>query len=237
MPRSRPLYRIDPNEIPRYPVGEVARYVGMPTTTVHNWVSGRQYSNAAGQQYWENLIERPDPSDQRLSFSNLLEVFVLNALRKQYRVKMREVRTALEYTKQQLGVDRVLLSKKLKVMQGNVFLEHLGKLINIGKGGQEAMPEILHAYLERIDFDPHGIPRRIFPLTREDFRNAPRLVTIDPTIAFGRPVVERKAIKTSTIAERFFVVGESIDEIADDFDLKAFEVEEAIRYEGNPIAA
>jgi len=73
-------------------------------------------------------------------------------------------------------------------------------------------------------------------VTREDFRNSPRLVTIDPVIAFGRPVLERRGIKTSVIAERF-LVGETIVEIAADYDLEAFEVEEAIRYEALASAA
>lgn len=235
--KIRDLYLVDPNELPRYSVEEASRYVDMPKTTVHNWVSGRQYPSSAGPQYWANLIQRPDPEDTRLSFSNLIEVYVLNALRKQYRVKMREVRTALEYTQDELEVDRVLLSPHLRATEGNVFLEHLGSLINIGKGGQEAFPEILQAYLERIEWNLQGVPRRMFPLTRDDYHSAPKFVAIDPTVAFGRPVLERKAIKTSTIAERFFLAGQSMSEIAEDFDLKAIEVEEAIRYEGHPLAA
>lgn len=210
--------------------------MGVPQTTIHNWISGRDYRSAAGQQHSKPLISRPEPGDQRLSFSNLVEVYVLNALRKQYRVRMPEIRVALEYTQEQLGVDRVLLSKGLRAMERNVFLHHLGKLINIGKGGQEAMAEILDAYLQRIEWLPQGAPKRLFPLTREDFRSSPRLVTIDPVIAFGRPVLERRGIKTSVIAERF-LVGETIVEIAADYDLEAFEVEEAIRYEALASAA
>jgi uncharacterized protein (DUF433 family) len=191
---------------------------------------------AAGEKHWEALIHRPAPGDSRLSFSNLIEAHVLTALRKQFRVKMPQVRSALEYAREKLGVDRVLLSKNLRVMKGNVFLEHLGKLINVGRGGQEAMPEILQAYLQRIDWDLQGSPVRMFPLTRDDYHNAPKLVTIDPVLAFGRPVVERRGITTSVIAERF-KVGESMLEIAEDYDLEAFEVEEAIRYEALALAA
>jgi len=98
------------------------------------------------------------------------------------------------------------------------------------------MPEILQAYLERIEWDPQDCPIRMFPLTRDDYHDAPKLLTIDPVIAFGRPVVERKAITTSVIAERF-KVGESILDIAEDYDLEAFEVEEALRYEALAHAA
>ena len=231
------LYAIDPRELPRYSVAEAARYLRMPASTLKTWISGRPYPVAAGQRYWEGLIRRPEPSDPRLSFSNLIEAHVLLALRKQFQVKMGEVRAALEYAGKKLGVERVLLSRQLRAMEGNVFLEHLGSLINLGKGGQQAMPEILRVYLERIEWDgSQGAPLKIFPLTRDDVRNAPRLVAIDPVRAFGRPIVESKAITTSVIAERF-KVGESIQELAEDYDLEASEVEEAIRYEALARAA
>ena len=221
---------LDPNELPRYTVPEAAHYLRMSENTLKSWISGRSYPVVGGEKHWEGLIERPDEGDSRLSFSNLIEAHVLFALRKQYRVKMREVRTALDYAREQLGVGRVLLSPQLRVMRGNMFLERLNELINVGKGGQGAMPEILGAYLERIEWDLAGLPARIFPITRVDPLESPRILAIDPKVAFGRPIVERKAIKTSAITERF-LAGESIADLADDYDLKAFEVEEAIRYE------
>jgi len=98
------------------------------------------------------------------------------------------------------------------------------------------MPEILEAYLERIEWDLVGLPRKIFPLTRAAQLDSPKILAIDPKIAFGRPIVERKAIKTSTIAERFRA-GESIADLAEDYDLEVLEVEEALRYEALPDAA
>ncbi len=221
---------LDPNELPRYSVPEAARYLRMAQATVKSWVSGRSYPVTGGQKYWEGLIERPDEDDPRLSFSNLIEAHVLLALRKQFRVKMKEVRTALLYAKERFGIDRVLLSSQLRATKGNVFLEHLNQLTNIGKGGQAAMPEVLEAYLERVEWDLAGFPKRIFPLTRAEHLDAPKILAIDPKLAFGRPIVERKAIKTSAIAERF-LAGESIADLAEDYDLEVFEVEEAIRYE------
>jgi uncharacterized protein (DUF433 family) len=233
---SKALYSVDPNELPRYSVTEAARYLRMPNTTLKSWVSGRRYPVASEERHWEGLIHRPSAEDPRLSFSNLIEAYVLLALRQQYRVKMPEIRTSLRYAQEKLGVERILLSKSLRAMKGNVFLQHLGKLINVSRGGQEAMTEILQAYLERIEWEPQDHPVRMFPLTRDDYHAAPKLVMIDPVMAFGRPIVERRAISTSVIAERFRV-GESILEIAEDYALEAFEVEEALRYEALALAA
>ena len=208
----------------------------MSETTLKSWVSGRSYPVTGGEKHWDALIHRPSPEDSKLSFSNLIEAHVLLALRKQYQVKIRQIRTALDYAREELGIERILLSPELRVLPGNMFLQRLGELINVGQGGQGAMPEILGAYLERIDWDFAGVPARIFPWTRADHLDAPKILSIDPRIAFGRPVVERKAIKTSTIVERFRA-GESISDLAEDYDLEVFEVEEAIRYEALPDAA
>lgn len=227
----------DPIEVPRYTIPEAARYLPMSAATLKSWVAGRPYSTLKkGPIWWENLIHRPDPEDPRLSFSNLAEAFVLLALRKQYRVKMHDVRVALDYSKHKLGVKRILLSKDLRVVQGSIFLQRLYELINVGAGGQVAMPEILGAYLQRIEWSKDDLPLSIFPFTRAGYLDSTKLLRISPRIAFGRPVVERKAIKTSAIAERF-KAGDSILELAEDYDLEAFEVEEAIRYEAIPIAA
>ena len=55
-------------------------------------------------------------------------------------------------------------------------------------------------------------------------------VVIDPRIQFGRPCLTGTGITTSIIAERF-AAGETIAEIAADYDREAADVEEAIRYE------
>lgn len=223
-------------EVPRYSIPEAAWYIGMPRSTLATWVRGRSYPSAGGEQWWEHLIVRPDPNDPRLSFSNLAEAYVLNALRKQYSVRMPDVRTALTYAAEHYQIPRFLLSEHLRVVQGNVFLERLGRLINVGKSGQEGIPEILASYLDRIEWNKAGFAARLSPVTQLDPARSPKFVVIDPNIAFGRPIIRKKAIKTATISERF-QVGESILEIAQDYDLDIAEIEEAIRYERPALAA
>src|SRR5690349_11836891 len=106
----------------------------MSATTLKSWVSGRNYPVSEGEKHWAGLIHRPDEGDSRLSFSNLIEAHVLLALRKQYRVKMREIRTALEYAQARYKISRVLLSPQLRATAGNIFLDYLNELTNLGKG-------------------------------------------------------------------------------------------------------
>ena len=95
------------------------------------------------------------------------------------------------------------------------------------------MKEILRAYLRRIERDENGLAKQLFPFTRiasDGKANDPKIVAINPRIAFGKPVIAGTGIPTSIIAERY-KTGESISEIADDYRRKLIEIEEAIRCE------
>ena len=59
---------------------------------------------------------------------------------------------------------------------------------------------------------------------------APRVVVVDPRIAFGRPVLVGTRIPTEVIYQRF-EAGESIEQLADDYGRTPSEIEEAIRCE------
>jgi len=224
----------DAKEAPRYSIAEAARYLQIPSATLSSWFAGRQYPVIGGTKDFSPLIDRPDKSDPRLSFANLIEAHALRALRCRYQVPMRAIRTALDYAESESGIRRLLLSDELRAMPGEVFLQRLDGIVNIGRGGQHAIKGILEMFLQRIDRDGHGAPLRLFPFTRPPEqiadRESPRLVLIDPQIASGRPILSSKAIRTATVADRF-TAGESISELASDYGLTAPEIEEAIRYE------
>jgi uncharacterized protein (DUF433 family) len=98
------------------------------------------------------------------------------------------------------------------------------------------MPEILEAYLERIEWDEAGFAAKLSPVTRDEPMKSPKLILIDPEVGFGKPIVRSRGIKTSTISERFNL-GESIRDLAADYDVGIDEIEEAIRYERPALAA
>jgi uncharacterized protein (DUF433 family) len=62
------------------------------------------------------------------------------------------------------------------------------------------------------------------------------VVSIDPLVAFGRPVIIGSRITTADIADRF-KAGESSADLARDYDRPQEEIEEAIRCELETAAA
>ncbi len=77
---------------------------------------------------------------------------------------------------------------------------------------------------------------RLYPFSREPRLKGPgieeqsKLVSIDPYVSFGRPVIVGSSIRTEIIAERFFA-GDSMDDLVTDYRLTKAEIEEAVRYE------
>ncbi len=221
----------DPRAIPAYLLNEAAHYTGVPTGTLRGWVTGRTYQTAEGHTRSEPLVLLPQKGVPMLSFINLIEVHVLSAIRREHRIAMPRIRMALDYLSRQFHSKHPLAEHDLDTDGIDLFVEKYGELINISRGGQLAIKEILKVYLQRIERDENGLARQLFPFTRavSDI-NDPKVVGINPRIAFGKPVVAGTGVPTSIIAERY-KTGESISDIADDYRLQPGEIEEAIRYE------
>jgi uncharacterized protein (DUF433 family) len=214
---------------PRYLLSQAARYVRISPTTLRSWVVGRPYFAAGTTKQFRPLIIPPDSNDSRLSFSNLIEAHVLRALRAHHDVPMADVRAALDYAERELKIRRLLLREDLKTAAGAVFLEHLGLLVNLGRSGQIAIKEVLAAHLERIQWDPSGLPSSLFPVSTAGLRG-PQIVNIHPRIAFGRPHISGKGVRTQTIVERLDA-DESRETLMSDYGLTDAEIDEAVLYE------
>ena len=224
-------YRYDDvREAPTYGITEAAHYLRVPTSTIRWWVTGRSYHVETGHQLSKPIIEPPSPESNLLSFINLIEIHVLDAIRRKHRIPLDKVRTALYYLKKEFQSKHPLADAEFETDGMNLFVQKYGQLINISEAGQLAIKELLQAHLRRIDRDTSGLPLRLYPFTRKRETNEPKAVVIDPYVSFGRPVLKGTGIATSVIAERY-KAGESMDELAKDYGRNRLEIEEAIRCE------
>ena len=217
-------------DIPAYTLAEAARYARLPVATLRSWVLGRQYPTAEGRGEFPPLIRPASRRPPWLSFSNLIEAHVLRSLRTEHGVPVKELRRALAFAEKTLGIDRLLLRPELRTGAGKVFLDRYGELIELTASGQLAMRRLFEEHLKRIDWDSSRFPVRLYPFLSASTPSGDRPIAIDPRIAFGRPVVVSKGIATSTIAERLDA-GESVKDIAADYDLAQSEIEQAVVYE------
>jgi uncharacterized protein (DUF433 family) len=163
-----------------------------------------------------------------LSFFNLVETHALRSLRVIHGIDLPKIRMALDYVKKKLGWPRPLIHEGFKTDGIGLFVDHLGRLIEVSAGGQIVMREVM-THLERIEWE-NRIAARLYPFTRLNTENAPKSVFIDPRFSFGRPILKESHISTAVIAERY-KAGDSIDELAEDYGCTRLEIEEAVRCE------
>jgi uncharacterized protein (DUF433 family) len=222
---------LDVREVPSYGFAEAAQYLRIPRTTIRDWVTGRYYGGAGSRRFSKPIIILADPAARSLSFMNLIEIHVLDAIRREYNIPLEKVRKAVAYLSRQFPSKHPLADREFETDGLDLFIQKFGQLINISQAGQLAMKEVLQTHLQRIDRDLSGIPVRLYPFTRkQESREDPRAVVIDPQVSFGRPVLVGTGIPTAVIAGRY-KAGESMDALADDYGRQRFEIEEAIRCE------
>jgi uncharacterized protein (DUF433 family) len=224
----------DPREIATYTTVEAAHYLRVPEQTLRNWCFGRSSSDGKAVRA---VIQEADTRRHLLSFVNLIELHVLDAIRRQHHVQLSSVRKAVTFLQREFKEDHPLADVQMETNGKDLFVQQLGKLINVSREGQLAMRDVLDKFLQRIERDPNGIAVRLFPFTRNAripsesvITDAPRIVAIEPTVAFGRPVIAGSRIPTVEIFERFNA-GDSFAVLADEYGRPIAEIEEAIRCE------
>jgi uncharacterized protein (DUF433 family) len=220
----------DTHNAPAYTIIEAAHHLKLPAATLRSWVVGRPYPRASGVAQFKPLIVPASRRPPTLSFWNLIEAHVLRALRTEHGVSLKDLRKALTYAERHLSIERLLLNRELCTEAGRVFLDQYGKLIELSASGQIAMRRMFDEHLKRVEWDETQFPARLFPFLSGSTDSVARPIVIDPRIAFGRPVIASKGISTQAIADRIDA-GETVDELALDYDLKVPDIEEAVLYE------
>jgi uncharacterized protein (DUF433 family) len=145
---------------------------------------------------------------------------------------MQRVRTALEFSKTRLGIDRPLLGEQFRVNGKDLFREFVEqsgekRLLNVSRSGQVEWPDAVENYFQTIEYDQHG-PVLMWLLGER------HMVGINPRVAFGVPAIVRRGIATQVIFERFYA-GEEPEEIAEDLSVSVAEISEAVRWEAGSL--
>jgi uncharacterized protein (DUF433 family) len=220
-------------ETPNYSIQEAALYLHVPVQTLRYWIVGTHDEKP--------LIEIAERRPQQLlSFQNLIECYVVEAIREIHNVHVSRIRYAIEKALQLFPSRHPLADYQLRTMEDAIFIEFGGELINLTRGGQGAFRPILEAFLRRVDRDEQGIARRLYPFTRktqlEQRAASPRVVVIDPDVAFGMPVLASSRISTAFLASRYRG-GDPIGRLAQDYGREESEIEEALIWEKAKSAA
>lgn len=216
------LKNVNPQEAPIYKIGEAAFFVGVPPSTMHTWVYGRDYKVGDTWRDWPALIRAADTKRGLLSFVNIAEAHVLDAMRRNG-IPMQQVRDGIELIGK--ATRHPLVSTEFYHIGRKLLAEYLGNVVSLKRPTLGQAVLMFDEYLERLVRDDRGVPFRLFPVRK----NPESRVMLDLYIASGQPVVTGTGILAQFIAERN-KYGESPLEIAEDYGIDERSVQDAINF-------
>src|SRR5262249_27354413 len=204
--------------LPSYQIGEAARYADISPQTVAAW----------------HKIDRPLLSNKErrsaLSYMQLIEVAVVAAFRRAG-VSLKRVRAAREYIQKQLKTEFPFAQYRFKTEGRRLLVDYQqvegdkgrGRHLMADEGGQLEWNDIVGPLLKEFDYEGDGI------VIRWHVAGPKSPVVIDPRFSFGAPTV--KGTPTWVIVGRWDA-GESMADIAGDFNLSEQDIRGALEFEG-----
>lgn len=211
-----------PEEVPAYRLPDAARIVRLSPSTLRLWACGENGSKP--------LFKPASRAPLLLSFSNVVEAFVLAAMRRVHRVSMQRVRKAVRYVGNELDYARPLVHARFRTDGVSLFVQHAGKLLDVSAEGQAVLRDVLEESLARIDWE-RDLAVRLYPWVRGgDLASQPKTIVIDPRLGFGQPVIAGTGIEARIVAERYRA-GEPARLLAKDYRVDVEQIEDAIRCE------
>jgi len=200
---------------------------------------GQAYTYRGEENWFEPVIEISDPAQKYLSFYNLFEAYICDALRREHKVPLGQIRAAIKLIETKLDPNGThpLVEQRFATVGVNLFIEWYGELIGVRNPDQGTIRAVLEGYLQRVDRDRFGKVMRLYPFTRAPrVPDDPRVVVMDPTVMFGRPVIAGTRVATAMVYQRW-KAGEGVQTLAEDYARPIPEIEEALRCENAEIAA
>ena len=219
---------------PLYTLTEAARLVGIPPATLRSWARGRDFPTASGEIRHSDALVTDAGAGQAgfatMPFVGLAEAAFLAAV-KSTGVPMQRIRPALEKLRDEMGVEHALASQMLYT-DGAELLRSVGPAsgatdreleLVVVRTDQGVFTPVVRNFLSHVRFGPSGYAESIrLPKYGE------AEVIVDPRFGFGQPVLERNGVRVEDVLDRFHA-GESMDVIADDFNVPQRTVEQLIR--------
>jgi len=206
-----------------YSVAEVARYTGLPPNTVRSWFKGRSDRRGRGPLFLGDY--EPVDRDYAVSFHDLIDTLVVGQFRA-HGVTMRSIRSAYRVLNDTLDTAHSFCHRDLYTDGKQIFL------LTADSVGDQTLQEVVSRQqffmhvrdvLVRIDYSPST--------KLADRWRISEGVLIDPTLGYGKPVIQHTGVTTRVLADAFRANGEDAGLVADLFQVAEAEVLNAVRFE------
>lgn len=214
-----------------YPVPLASRLTGIPSRSIRRWLLGYSRHSKGMTRLYAPVLEDDFGLIEGmlvLSFLDLIEVQFLEAFRK-HGVRWATIREAAANARQLLGTSHPFSTKRFSTDGKHILVSstegiedrNLMDLID----SQLEIVDIVEPLLRgAIDFSNYDLAARWWPMGRE------RRVLIDPHFSFGRPIISDSGVPTDVLAATYKAT-ESIEKVADWYEVDTEAVRQAIEYE------
>ncbi|APR34621.1 DUF433 domain-containing protein [Paraburkholderia sp. SOS3] len=220
-----------------YTFHEAARLTKIPLRDIRRWLDGysyrdRTYASVSVAPLWET--ELATDSIDGIGFHDLLEVRFVHAFRK-HGVSLQAIRLASQKARELFETDYPFTSRQFRTDGRTIFasaMEATGEteLLDLVKQ-QYAFRKIIEPSLySGIEFDKDQLASRWYPAPRS------KAVVLDPSIAFGKPVVTAGSVRTSILHDAVAVEGDK-HFVAKLYEVPVSAVEAAVAFEESLAAA
>ncbi len=197
-----------------YDAHEVARLLAVDTEQVVRWAT----ADARG----DPPIASPT-MERAFAFRELVSLTLAQEIRRGG-VDDVEIRRGLRVLREEYGVDHPLASRDvvdtLATSGSSLIARQHGHWFDIGKGRQGTFKRVVELYLNPLVYDEDGWATAFEPA---------EFIVLDPRIQAGAPCIAGTRIPTATL--HALLQTESVDEVADEYDLTPEQVEAANAFE------
>jgi len=215
-----------------YTFGEAARLADVSSTTVRNWLFGytKKDMTVTPQGYRRQarqvkpLFNTMPSAGAMVSFLQLAEIVVAGKFRKAEGVSFQTVKQAYENAQKEFDLTYPFAHLRLRAIGGHIVeLLHGQSLQAIDTPSLYTLPGLVEDVIEQFEYED-DLAARWFPQGKE----IP--IVVDPRISAGVPTFQGRGVTIATLYWRWKEPNQTIDFIANDFNLPRDKVERALKY-------
>jgi len=207
-----------------YSYADVDRLIGLTPGTGRRWLEGYQ---RAGEFYQPVLRTEPTGGDA-VTWGEMVEARWLNGFRGQ-RVSLQRLRPAVVRLREEFGQYPLAHARPLLDVEGRELVRRVQDEVSLDRQLQfvvirndQLMLDLrAQRFRDAVTYEA-GVAVTLCPAER-----TPQ-VRMDPRRSFGQPSV--RGVRTDVLAEDYRA-GETLESLADLYDLELTQVDQAIRYE------
>jgi uncharacterized protein (DUF433 family) len=215
-----------------YTISEAARLSGIAPSRLRRWLEGYDFRARSG------AIRHSKPAfhagvrgsgrDATISFLDLLEAMFFDRFHRQG-VTWNTLRRAAAQAAVDFQDPHPFSTRRFRTDGRSVFAEVAKddgdlKLLDIVKR-QRVFTEVIEPLLTQIDYDVSGFAASWSPMGKR----IP--VIVDPSRAFGRPIIKGRGVRTSVLAAAVLKGNASVKEVASWYEVEVEEVAAAVEFE------